>query len=126
MGRHDPEGANRALNINNGDLSRWQDRWPVIADYFELETAPPLPMSLEAVMADKETVWDDIVREHDLEPTPYSQVSSWPFGDFVLGWDYDVIADGSKARRMGFHPFVDTRAMFVGIFDDLRKRRLIP
>ena len=121
-----PECANQAFNINNGDLFRRQDMWPVIAEYFELETAPPLPMSLEAVMADKETVWDDIVREHDLESTPYSQVSSWPFGDFVLGWDYDVIADGSKARRMGFHTFVDTRAMFLEIFDDLRKRRVIP
>lgn len=54
------------------------------------------------------------------------QVSSWPFGDFVLGWDYDVIADGSKARRLGFHSFVDTREMFVKIFGDLRRRRIIP
>lgn len=121
-----PACANQAFNITNGDLFRWQDMWPVITEYFGVQTAPPLPMSLETVMADKEGVWDEIVRQHDLEPTPYSQVSSWPFGDFVLGWDYDVIADGSKARRMGFHSFVDTRAMFVGIFDDLRRRRLIP
>lgn len=121
-----PECANQAFNINNGDLFRWQDMWPVIAENFGLETAAPLPLALVDVMADKESIWDEIVREHDLEPIPYSQLSSWAFGDFVLGWDYDVIADGSKARRMGFHRHVDTRAMFVEIFDGLRQRRIIP
>jgi nucleoside-diphosphate-sugar epimerase len=121
-----PACANQAFNISNGDLFRWQDMWPVIADYFELDTATPLPMSLADVMGDKEAVWDAIVAEHDLAPTPYSEVSSWPFGDFVLAWDYDVIADGSKARRLGFDRFVDTRAMFVEIFDELRGRRIIP
>lgn len=122
----DPACANQAFNINNGDLFRWQDMWSVIADHFGLEVAAPLPMSLDAVMADKEHVWDSIVRQHDLAPTPYSDVSSWAFADFVLGWDYDVIADGSKARRMGFTRHVDTREMFVRIFEDLRERRIIP
>ena len=121
-----PECANQAFNITNGDLFRWRDMWPVIADYFDLATAPPLPLSLDVVMADKESVWDELVQQHQLEPTPYSDVSSWSFGDFVLAWDYDVIADGSKARRFGFHSFVDTREMFVRIFDDLRSRRIIP
>lgn len=53
-------------------------------------------------------------------------VSSWRFGDAVFGWDYDVFADGSKARRFGFRTYVDTEAMFQGVFDDLRKRRVIP
>jgi nucleoside-diphosphate-sugar epimerase len=121
-----PECANQAFNINNGDIFRWQDMWPVIADYFELDSASPLPMSLETVMDDKQDVWDAIVAKHDLAPTPYSDVSSWAFGDFVFGWDYDVLADGSKARRLGFARHVDSRAMFTGIFDDLRSRRLIP
>ena len=121
-----PACANQAFNINNGDIFRWQDMWPVIADYFGLATATPLPMSLETVMDDKQEVWDAIVAKHDLEPTPYSDVSSWAFGDFVFAWDYDVLADGSKARRLGFGRHVDSRAMFTQIFDDLRSRRIIP
>jgi nucleoside-diphosphate-sugar epimerase len=121
-----PACANQAFNINNGDIFRWQDMWPVIADYFGVETAAPLPMSLETVMDDKQDVWDAIVARHDLAPTPYSDVSSWGFGDFVFAWDYDVLADGSKARRLGFGRHVDSRAMFTGIFDDLRSRRIIP
>lgn len=118
--------ANQAFNINNGDLFRWSELWPKIAAYFGLEVAPPLPMSLETVMADKEPVWNSMVARHGLEPTPYDQVSSWRFGDFVFAWDYDVIADGSKARRFGFTEHVDTERMFFDIFDDLRKRKIIP
>jgi hypothetical protein len=77
-------------------------------------------------MADKGELWDRMVTRHGFRPTPYDDVSSWAFGDFVLGWDYDVIADASKARRAGFHEYVETEAMFVRIFDDLRERRLIP
>ncbi|HEV7179472.1 MAG TPA: hypothetical protein VGN11_06350, partial [Candidatus Baltobacteraceae bacterium] len=61
-----------------------------------------------------------------LEPHAYDEVSSWRFGDFVFSWDYDMFADGSKARRFGFHEYVDTEAMFLNIFDDFRKRNIIP
>ncbi len=121
-----PECANQALNINNGDLFRWDEMLPKIADFFELDVAPPLPMSMDVVMADKESVWDRLVAKHGLAPTPYSDVSSWAFGDFVFGWDYDVIADGSKARRLGFHRHVETEQMFLDIFRDLRARKIIP
>lgn len=121
-----PACANRAFNITNGDMFRWNDMWPRIADIFGLDTATPLPMSLAEVMADKEPLWNSIVSEHELKPTPYRDVSSWAFGDFVFSWDYDVISDGSKARRMGFHRFVDTEAMFAGIVRDLRQQRIIP
>ncbi|WP_052061233.1 SDR family oxidoreductase [Rhodococcoides fascians] len=121
-----PACANQAFNITNGDMFRWNDMWPRIANIFGLDTATPLPMSLADVMADKEPLWNSIVAEHELKPTPYRDVSSWAFGDFVFSWDYDVISDGSKARRMGFHRFVDTEAMFAGIVTDLRRQRIIP
>ena len=56
----------------------------------------------------------------------FADVSSWEFADGVFSWDYDLIADGSKARRLGFHDFVETEAMFRERFDDLRRRRVIP
>ncbi|PWW66836.1 SDR family oxidoreductase [Actinokineospora spheciospongiae] len=122
----DPAAANQAYNINNGDLFRWEEMWPRIADYFDLPVAPGLPMSLATVMADKEQVWREITAEHDLAPTPYRDVSSWAFGDAVFSWDYDFIADGSKARRHGFHRYVDTTEMFPRIFDEMRARKIIP
>ncbi|MET4781003.1 SDR family oxidoreductase [Glaciihabitans sp. UYNi722] len=121
-----PESRNQAYNITNGDLFRWSSMWPKIARFFDLDVAPPLPMSLEEVMADKAGLWDEMVSRHGLLPTPYSEVSSWAFGDFVFSWDYDVIADTSKSRRAGFHEYVDTETMFLRIFQDLRAQRLIP
>jgi hypothetical protein len=88
--------------------------------------APGVPISLASVMADKQDVWNAIVAKHQLEPIPYRDVSSWAFGDAVFSWDYDLIADGSKARRHGFHDYLDTDQMFTRIFDDMRSRRIIP
>jgi nucleoside-diphosphate-sugar epimerase len=121
-----PQTRNQAYNITNGDLFRWSAMWPKLARFFDLDTAPPLQMNLTEVMADKGPLWGRMVERHGLVRTPYSDVSSWAFGDFVFGWDYDVIADASKSRRAGFHEFVDTEAMFLRIFQDLRDRRLIP
>ncbi|MGK9252169.1 SDR family oxidoreductase [Paenibacillus humicus] len=122
----DERCANQAFNIANGDLFRWDDMWPRIASYFGMEAAPPLPMSLSTVMADKEPLWNGMREKYGMEPHPYKEVSSWGFGDFVFSWDYDFFADSSKARRFGFHEFVDTEKRFKEIFDDLRLRRIIP
>ncbi|MCK9857660.1 SDR family oxidoreductase [Paenibacillus sp. ATY16] len=122
----DERCANQSFNITNGDLFRWNELWPKIAAYFGLETAYPLPMSLEVVMADKEPLWNAMVDKYDLQRINYKEVSSWRFGDFVFSWDYDFFADGSKARRFGFHDYIDTEKMFMDIFEDFRQRKVIP
>ncbi|MEJ1118242.1 SDR family oxidoreductase [Phyllobacterium sp. CCNWLW109] len=121
-----PQCGNQAFNINNGDLFRWSELWPRIAQYFGLDVAPPLPMSLNVIMADKAKLWEQMVEKHGLAPTPYSDVSAWGFGDFVFGWDYDFFADGTKLRRAGFHEYINTEEMFLRVFDDLKTRKIIP
>lgn len=120
-----PAGTNEAFNINNGDLFRWSDLWPRIARYFDMEVEAPLPMQLEVVMADKESLWNTMMEKYGLQHS-YADVSSWKFGDFVFSWDYDFFADGSKARRAGFTEFVDTEAMFFNIFDHFKAMKVIP
>jgi nucleoside-diphosphate-sugar epimerase len=121
----DPQCGNQAFNIANGDLFRWNEMWPCIARAFELDVAPPLPMSLADVMADKEPVWAALAQRHGLRVS-YDQVSSRAFGDFVFSWDYDMFADTSKSRRFGFHQYVDTFAMFERAFVTMRRDRIIP
>jgi nucleoside-diphosphate-sugar epimerase len=121
----DERGAGQAFNIANGDLFRWSEMWPRIAGFFELEVAPPLPMSLRTVMADKEPLWNAMSARHGLAHS-YDEVSSWGFGDFVFGLDYDMFADTSKARRAGFHEYVETERMFFDIFTEFRERDVIP
>ena len=122
----EPAAANQAFNITNGDLFRWNELWPKLAGWFGLEVAPPLQMSLQDVMSDKEPLWKELQATYGLAATSYAEVSSWPFADFVFGWDYDFFADSSKARRAGFHEYVATDEMFFGIFAELRRRRVIP
>jgi nucleoside-diphosphate-sugar epimerase len=122
----DERGANQAFNVNNGDVFRWSEMWPKIAKYFDLDVAPPLPMSLEVIMADKEPLWKSMQTQHDLERIAYQEVSSWRFGDFVFAWNYDVFADGTKLRRAGFHEYVESDVMFTRVFDDFKRRRILP
>ena len=118
--------ANQAFNITNGDLFRWNELWPRIARYFGLESAPPLQMSLQMVMADKSPLWKRMQEKYKLKMHSYEELSSWTFGDAVFGWDYDFFADGTKARRLGFHEFVDTEQMFYGLLDELKAKKVIP
>ena len=37
----DAAAANQPFNITNGDVFRWQDMWPVFANYFDMELAAP-------------------------------------------------------------------------------------
>lgn len=121
-----PQCANQAFNISNGDLFRWNDLWPKIAAYFDMPAAFPLPLPLAQVMADKEAVYENIQDRYSLEKYSYRELSSWSFADFVFSWDYDFLGDGSKARRYGFHEFVDTEKMFYRLFDEMRTKRIIP
>jgi nucleoside-diphosphate-sugar epimerase len=121
-----PESANQAFNITNGDLIRWNDLWPKIAGYFKMETAAPLQMPLQNIMADKSVLWEQMQEKHGLARHRYEDVSSWGFGDFVFSWDYDFFSDGTKARRMGFYEYVDTEKMFFDVFDELKSKGIIP
>jgi nucleoside-diphosphate-sugar epimerase len=119
-------GRSGAFNIANGDLFRWSELWPKLAAYFDLEVAPPLPMPLSTVMADKGPLWTSLADRHGLSASYADVSSSWAFGDFVFGWDYDMFADTSKSRRAGFHEYVETEQMFYRLFDEFRKARVIP
>jgi nucleoside-diphosphate-sugar epimerase len=119
-------GAGEVFNITNGDTFRWQNVWPVFADFFGLDYAEPRTISLVEFMADKGPVWDRIVQEHDLRPYPYEDIVSWGFGDAIFGSDWDIVRSTHKARAAGFGDFVDTEEMFLGLFRQLQSGRVIP
>ncbi|MFP2895603.1 SDR family oxidoreductase [Corallococcus sp. 4LFB] len=121
-----PKAANQAFNINNGDQFRWSDLWPRIARMFDLEVAPPLPMSLVDVMADKAPLWDAMVAKHGLAPTPYQDINPWRHAHAVFSTNFDFLADPSKARRHGFPGHIETEANFREVFADYRLRKVIP
>ncbi len=121
-----PQCANEAFNVTNGDLIRWEDTWPKIARYFNLEPGARRHISLVRTMADKAPVWDRLVQQHGLRPISYPDIVQWPYGDFVFAAGFDVISSLNKLRRFGFHDYVDTEAMFFRMWDEMRENRIIP
>lgn len=121
-----PACANESFNISNGDLYRLENLWPVFAEYFALEPGPPCDMYLAHEMADKEPVWQQIVRKYDLFPSRLGKVAGWPFGDYVFHRASDNVSDLIKCRSFGFNDFVESEAMYLELFSKMQQQRLIP
>jgi len=121
-----PACANQAFNMVNGDHFRWQHLWPRFADYFGLKDGGVQQIDLEAMMADKEELWNEIVREHGLLPIPFAEAANWSFANYAFAPTWDIMLDNTKARKFGFQEFVDSEEMFIRIFDSFRRQRFIP
>lgn len=121
-----PACAGQPFNITNGDIFRWANMWPAIADYFDMDLAPPQQINLRQMMADKAGLWNELIKQHSLKQIPFAQLVSWNYGDFVFTPEFDVISSMTKARRYGFHDVVDSKEMFLTLFDELRAGGVIP
>lgn len=97
-----PLAANEAFNMVNGDHFRWEHLWPRIAKYFGMEAGGVQQIDLELMMADKASLWADIVCEHGLLPTPFSEAANWSFANYAFAPTWDIMLDSTKARRYGF------------------------
>lgn len=121
-----PAARDQVFNITNGDFFRWENLWPSFARFFDMEPGPVQTIPLAEFMADKAPVWQRIVEKHGLQPYAYEDLVAWPFGDYVFGTDYDVMADTLKIRMAGFHEYVRSSDMFLRIFGQFRSMRIIP
>ena len=122
----EPKAANQAFNVANGDPTRWRHLWPKFAAFFGMELDDPKAVPLATVMADKEPLWRRIVERHGLVQSDFGKLVNWPWADYMLRMDYDVVLELGKIRRAGFHAYPDTEEMFLGRFRELQQRRLIP
>jgi hypothetical protein len=77
-------------------------------------------------MADKGVIWERIVSENNLQKHAYRDIAAWGYPQGVFDSDYDIISDTGKARRLGFHEMVDTQEMFLRMFGEFRRQRVIP
>ena len=88
--------------------------------------APAQRIELTTMMADKAPLWRDIAARHGLQDIPYDQLVSWGYGDFVFTPEFDIMSSMTKARQYGFHEVVDSKDMFLRLFDELRANKVIP
>ncbi len=118
--------ADQAFNLTNGDFFRWQNLWPRLADFFGMDAGPVETQRLTETMADKAPVWDEVVEAHGLQPNALESLAAWPFGDYCLGCDYDVMSSTTKIRQAGFAEVLDSEDMFLRLFAEFREARIIP
>lgn len=125
-----PAGANQAFNIINDAPYRWPDLWPRIADFFGLDYVPPAEgqaaISLQAMMADKASLWSDLVAEHGLRDVPFDQFVSWAYADYAFGNTWDIASSMEKARAAGFTETLETGGMFLKHFQAMRDAKVVP
>ena len=121
------DGAgDQAFNITNGDYFRWNQLWPKIAAVFEMEAGPVQTIDLTQMMADKAALWEVMTAKYGLQKTAFADAANWAFGNYVLGNEWDVMSDTTKARRAGFHECLDSEARFVEQLRELRTARFVP
>lgn len=122
----DPATANEAFNINNGDFFRWNQVWPRIAEFFDMELGPVQTVPLQVVMADKEPVWAEMVAEHGLQPFTLDELTNWDYLDMALGNAYDQMSSITKARQAGWHKTLDTETTATRQLQRMRDAKIIP
>lgn len=123
---HARTARDEAFNVTNGDFFRWENLWPAIARFFSMEPGGVQRIPLADFMADKADLWRAMQARHRLRPHAYEDLVSWPFADYCLTRDYDVMSDTGKLRRAGFHDCVDSEEMLLRLFAELREERVIP
>jgi len=122
----DPAASNDVFNITNTDYFRWENLWPGFAGTFGMEPGGVQTIRLAEFMADKGPLWNAMVERYGLRPIPYDELVAWPFVDYCLSRDYDVMTDTLKIRQAGFRGCIDSEAMFQKLFAEFREMRIIP
>ena len=120
--------ANKAFNVNNGDVFRWDWMWQQIADYFGLEPAEYRGEidALADQMREAAGVWREIAAKHGLVESDVDRLASWWHTDSDLSRPFETITDMSRSRKLGFADYAKSSDCFVAVFDRLRAERIIP
>ena len=77
-------------------------------------------------MQEANSLWDELIARHDLEPNPLEDLVSWRFADYVFGTTWDVMASTFKCRRAGFLEFVDSEQVLLERLAELRTLKIVP
>ncbi len=120
----EPTVDNQVYNVTNGDLIRWCNVWPRMADYFGLPTADPLEIDLPLFMRDKAPLWGELTARHGLV-VPFEDLLDWRHA-LVMRQSVEVHSSTVKIRHAGFDECLDSEDRLFELFDELQRRRYIP
>ncbi|KAL8097248.1 (S)-8-oxocitronellyl enol synthase ISY1-like [Apium graveolens] len=124
----DPNAKNEAFNCSNGDVFKWKHFWKVLAELFEVECGEfegGERLTLVELMKDKESVWDEIVKQNNLVPTKLEDIGLWWFVDYILGVEYPLDTM-NKSKEHGFSGFRNSKSSFIHWINKLKDSKIVP
>lgn len=126
----DPFAKNEAFNCSNGDVFKWKQLWPMLADRFGVEWAgyegEDSRFALADAMAGKEAVWTEILQENELVTTELEEITSWGFVDAMFNIEIEHLDNMNKSKEHGFLGFRNTVNSFNAWIDKMKASKVVP
>lgn len=126
----DPFAKNEAFNCSNGDIFKWKQLWPMLAEHFGLDwvgyEGEENRFKLEEEMRGKDELWEEMVEELGLTQTKLSDVGNWWFVDLTLGLDFEHLDTMNKSKEHGFLGFRNTISSFNNCIEKLKAYKIVP
>ncbi|VAH69749.1 unnamed protein product [Triticum turgidum subsp. durum] len=126
----DPFAKNEAFNCSNGDVFKWKQLWPMLADRFGVEWAGYEGEGSRFVLADamagKEAVWAEILRENELVTTGLHEIANWWFVDAMFNVEIEHLDSMNKSKEHGFLGFRNTASSFNAWIDKMKVLKIVP
>nr|AJE29749.1 putative progesterone 5-beta-reductase [Cucurbita pepo] len=124
----DPYAKNEAFNCSNGDVFKWKHFWKVLAEQFNIEDygfeeGERLP--LRELMKGKNEVWEEIVKENQLQPTKLEDVANWWHTDIALSASGNIDSM-NKSKEHGFLGFRNSKNSFISWIDKVKAFKIVP
>ena len=128
-----PQCADETYNITNGDVCRWPDLFPSLAEMLGL----PFEQRDEGLalvgLYGAEGEWSQLVSRHRLQPLTIREIvgDSFHYADALFNYSGTrtpppALLSTIKLRQAGFGECMDTEAMFGTWFSELSRLRILP
>lgn len=124
----DPYAKNEAFNCNNADIFKWKHLWKILAEQFGIEEygfEEGKNLGLVEMMKGKERVWEEMVKENQLQEKKLEEVGVWWFADVILGVD-GLIDSMNKSKEHGFLGFRNSNNSFISWIDKYKAFKIVP
>jgi hypothetical protein len=124
-------GNGEAFNVaSSARYATWEDKWPLLCEYFGLKSGPPSDQSKEvrAYINDNMGRWKEMEQKHKLrEDIAQSEVTMPGFEILHLTLaDFDRQYDMSKIYNAGFKEDYSVMEIWGKTWDEMRKAHMIP
>jgi hypothetical protein len=120
----EPHADNALYNITNGDLFRWSNVWPRIAEWFGCAPGHPVNVDLRLFMKDKRPLWAELKKTHGLV-VDLDDLMDWNQA-YILNASQEIHSSTIRIRKAGFQECLDSDDRLIELFEEMRARKYIP